>query len=135
MEALKGSDQIIHAGDIGTADVIRSLSVIAPVHAIRGNIDRGKWAQALPENEVLEFLGKRFYVLHDVNRIDFDPASKGFDVVISGHSHNPKVHKENGVLFVNPGSAGPRRFRLPVAVATLCLSTTGMEASVLRLKV
>jgi len=127
---LKGSDLIIHAGDIGSMDVISGLEKLAPVRAIRGNIDRGPWAGAFPEEDLVEIEDTRIYILHDRNAMTLDPESSGFDVVVSGHSHNPKIERLGGVLYVNPGSAGPRRFRLPVAIAKLRIKGAEVEASI-----
>ena len=118
-KALRNSDLIIHAGDIGKPEVIEALKSIAPVVAIRGNNDRDKWARSFPETAVVKIGKVRIYVIHDVKELEIDPAAAGFRVVISGHSHRPSVVERGGVLFLNPGSAGPRRFTLPVAVARL----------------
>jgi putative phosphoesterase len=117
--ALAGVDRIIHAGDIGGADVIEALSGIAPVDVVRGNNDKDPWGAKLPAWLALEFEGVSIHVLHDVKEMDVDPAAAGFRVVIAGHSHKPVVAERDGVLFVNPGSAGPRRFSLPVTVGFL----------------
>ncbi len=130
IQALEEADLIVHAGDIGSIDVIDGLSAIAPVHAVRGNIDTGAWATKFPIEDVIEVEGKYLYVLHNRNEIDLDPAAAGFDVVISGHSHKPGIAKVGGVLFVNPGSAGPRRFTLPIAIATLRIASKTIEAKV-----
>ena len=119
--ALKDSDHIIHAGDVGDPDILEKLASLAPVTAIRGNIDTGAWARKLPETEVLEFGGVSIYLLHDLAQIDLKPESAGFAVVISGHSHAPKQEARHGVLYFNPGSAGPRRFKLPVSVGKLSI--------------
>ena len=135
LRALQRSDLIIHGGDIGKPEVIEALRSIAPVIAVRGNNDRGRWARRLPETAVVR-LGKiRIYVLHDVNELDIDPAGAGFRVVVSGHSHRPSVVERNGVLFLNPGSAGPRRFKLPVAVARVRLNAIAIDAEVVKLDV
>jgi uncharacterized protein len=117
--AIKGSDLILHAGDIGSADVLVELGAIAPVVAVRGNNDNGKWADQIPLFEVTEVDGVHIYMLHDINELDLDPSAAGFRVVISGHSHRPALVEKNGILFLNPGSAGPRRFKLPVSAARL----------------
>jgi putative phosphoesterase len=117
--ALAGVDRIIHAGDIGGADVIEALSGIAPVDVVRGNNDKDPWGAKLPASLALEFEGVSIHVLHDVKEMDVDPAAAGFRVVIAGHSHKPVVAERDGVLFVNPGSAGPRRFSLPITVGFL----------------
>jgi putative phosphoesterase len=135
IDALRGVDLIVHAGDIGSLDVIDGLSAIAPVRAIRGNIDKETWAHRFPTDDVIEIAGKYLYVLHNRHDIDLDPAAAGFDVVISGHSHQPSIDTVNGVLFVNPGSAGPRRFKLPIAVAKLRLTPHAIEAEIQELPV
>jgi putative phosphoesterase len=122
VQALKGSELIIHAGDIGKPDILDALKSVAPVVAVRGNIDRGAWASKLPLTAVAEAGPVTIYVLHDVHDLDLDPAASGFQIVVSGHSHKPSRTERNGVLYVNPGSAGPRRFQLPVTVARLDLS-------------
>jgi uncharacterized protein len=119
IDCLAGADHIVHAGDIGAPDVIDALRAIAPVTAIRGNIDTGEWARAFPETALLRLGGRAIYVLHDLKALQIDPAASGVDVVISGHSHRPKIETRNGVLHLNPGSAGPRRFALPIALATM----------------
>ncbi len=119
--ALGGCDHIIHAGDIGRPEVIEQLSEIAPVSAIRGNVDKGDWATVFPQNKVVAIAGRHLYLLHNARDLDLDPRAAGFDCVISGHSHKPSIEARDGVLFVNPGSAGPRRFKLPIAVATIAL--------------
>lgn len=117
--ALKGVDHIIHAGDICDATVLRELEAIAPVTAVRGNNDRGAWAQALPERERIDIGGVTIYIVHDLHDLDVVPENAGIKVVITGHSHRPLMKMENGVLYVNPGSAGPRRFTLPVSIGFL----------------
>src|SRR5437667_8649115 len=119
VQALKGSDLIIHAGDVGDPRILDELRVIAPAIAVRGNIDTGEWAMKLPEYEVIEREGVSIYVLHDVNQLDLDPVAAGLQAVVSGHSHKPAIRTVNGVLYLNPGSAGPRRFKLPLTVARL----------------
>jgi hypothetical protein len=116
---LQGSQHIIHAGDVGAAEILTKLATIAPVTAIRGNIDKDAWARNLPETEVVEVGAISIYVLHDLEQLDLKPEAAGFKVVISGHSHVPKQETRNGVLYFNPGSAGPRRFKLPVTVGRL----------------
>jgi putative phosphoesterase len=117
--ALQGSELIIHAGDIGKPEVLERLREIAPVHAVRGNNDRDAWASRLPLTEVVEVGGVHAYLLHDIADLDIDPAAAGMAAVITGHSHKPVAEVRDGVLFLNPGSAGPRRFRLPITVARL----------------
>ncbi|HCL16330.1 MAG TPA: YfcE family phosphodiesterase [Pseudomonas sp.] len=120
--ALQGCAQIIHAGDIGKPQVLDGLRAIAPLEAIRGNIDTADWAQVLPERLDLRIGGLTLHVLHDLKQLDIDPLAAGVDVVIAGHSHQPKVERRDGVLYVNPGSAGPRRFSLPISLALLELN-------------
>jgi uncharacterized protein len=121
-DRLAGVDYIIHAGDIGRPEVISELRKIAPIMAIRGNIDRGEWAAEYPDTAVVKLGGRSIYVLHNLKELDLDPAAAGIDVVVSGHSHRPKIETVRGVLYLNPGSAGPRRFTLPIALATLELT-------------
>jgi putative phosphoesterase len=118
--ALAGCDRIIHAGDVGKAGILDRLEEIAPTSAVRGNVDHGSWADALPETEVVALADEvLLYVLHDLEQLDLDPAAAGFKMVISGHSHRPSIEHRRGVTYLNPGSAGPRRFRLPVTLALL----------------
>jgi putative phosphoesterase len=119
LAALRDSDYIIHAGDIGDPAILKKLEGIAPVTAIRGNVDREAWAKKLPATNVLEVGGISIYVLHNLRDIDLKLEAAGFSIVISGHSHVPRQETKNGVLYFNPGSAGPRRFRLPVTVGRL----------------
>ena len=121
MRALAGSDLIIHAGDIGAPEILDALRALAPVAAVKGNVDTGAWAANLRATAVAEAGGTLIYVLHDLGELDLDPAAAGFGVVVSGHSHKPGSLERGGVLFVNPGSAGRRRFKLPVTVARLDL--------------
>jgi uncharacterized protein len=133
LRALEGSKLIIHAGDVGDPAILDALSRIAPVFAVRGNVDTEPWAEALPETEVVEAGRTTIYVLHDVHALDLDPAAAGFRIVVSGHSHKPARTERGGVLFINPGSAGPRRFDLPVTVARLHLSSEPSEIEFLDL--
>jgi uncharacterized protein len=135
ISALEGVEMIIHAGDIGTPDVLDALRAIAPVVAVRGNNDKGEWAHALPESEVVEVGDIALYVLHDVKALDLDPVAAGFQAVISGHSHQPAVANRQGVLFLNPGSAGPRRFKLPISVARLIIHRGTLDAQLVELAV
>ena len=135
LAALRGSAHIVHAGDIGAREVLEALSAIAPVTAIRGNNDRDAWARSLPETATVEVHGTWLYILHDVHDLDLDPRAAGFAAVISGHSHKPTVAERDGTLFLNPGSAGPRRFTLPVAVARLHLSGKALRGEIVELKV
>ncbi len=134
LAAVRGADHIIHAGDIGTPEVLERLSEIAPITAIRGNIDTDAWAQRLPETEVLEFDGISIYVLHDLSKLDLSPAGAGFKVVISGHSHVPKQKTRDGVLYFNPGNAGPRRFNLPVTVGSLIVDAGQVKPKIIALE-
>jgi len=120
-EALRGSEHIIHAGDVGDPEILARLATLAPVTAIRGNVDKGKWASELPDTEVIEFGGVSVYVLHDLAQLDLKPEAAGFAAVISGHSHVPKQEVRKGVLYFNPGSARPRRFKLPISVGRLVI--------------
>jgi putative phosphoesterase len=131
---LRGSDFIVHAGDIGDAAVLERLSALAPVTAVRGNNDTGAWAEAIAETRSLQVEDLVIYVLHDLAQLDLDPAAAGFRVVVSGHSHRPSIEKRDGVLYLNPGSAGPRRFKLPVSVAELRISGASLEARLIRLE-
>ena len=119
---------IIHAGDIGTPDVLNAMREAAPVRAVRGNVDKGAWAEALPETEVVECNGRFIYLLHDLKTLDRDPSVAGMQVVISGHSHQPAVSYKNGVLYLNPGSAGTKRFKLPITAALLRIEESGIIA-------
>jgi uncharacterized protein len=121
VEALRGSDMIVHAGDVGSPDVLRGLEAIAPVVAVRGNNDRAAWARDLPLTGAFELGRAVIYVLHDLAELDLDPRVAGFSVVIAGHSHQPRCEDRDGVLFFNPGSAGPRRFRLPISLGHLVI--------------
>ncbi|MBV8857673.1 MAG: metallophosphoesterase family protein [Acidobacteria bacterium] len=133
VEALKGSELIIHAGDVGGPEVLLELGRVAPVVAVRGNNDRGAWAEALAEYEAVEIDKSFVYVLHDLKELDIAPAAAGFRVVVSGHSHKPLVEERRGVLYLNPGSAGPRRFRLPVTVARLKFNGGDASAEIINL--
>jgi uncharacterized protein len=135
VKALEGVKMIIHAGDVGTPEVLDALRAIAPVVAVRGNNDKGEWAHALPETEVVEVGDIALYVLHDVKTLDLDPVAAGFQAVISGHSHQPATANRQGVLFLNPGSAGPRRFKLPVSVARLISRGDTLDAQLVELAV
>ena len=119
MAALRGAEHIVHAGDVGKPEILQQLGEIAPVTAVRGNIDKGTWALKLPETQVVELSGITIYVLHDLGTLDLKPQAAGFEVVISGHSHVPKQEMRDGVLYFNPGSAGPRRFKLPITVGRI----------------
>jgi putative phosphoesterase len=125
---LRGSDRIVHGGDIGQASVLEQLGSIAPVTAVRGNNDHDAWAEAIPETDVLAVGEVLIYVIHDIARLSLDPAAAGFQVVVSGHSHKPGVHTRDGVLYVNPGSSGPRRFKLPIAAGELMIDGRTVQA-------
>ena len=132
LEALAGVDMILHAGDIGNAAVLDALRDVAPVVAVRGNNDKGDWAESLPEWEVVQFGDVSIYMLHNLNEIDISPAGT-FQVVVSGHSHKPVVEERRGVLYVNPGSAGPRRFKLPICLAHLTVDGNTVNAKLIDL--
>ena len=122
LEALAGVNHVIHAGDIGSPEIVPRLQKVAPTTAIRGNVDTQPWAAAFPERATVVLADRSIYVLHDPGDLSLDPVTAGFDIVISGHSHRPRVKIIDGVFHLNPGSAGPRRFRLPITLATLDLS-------------
>ncbi len=124
---LSGVDLIIHGGDIGRPHIIEELRNIAPVTAIRGNVDNGDWAREYPETERVRFAGQSIFVLHDLKTLRIDPVMIGIDVIVSGHSHVPKIDTIGGVVFVNPGSAGPPRFKLPITLATLDVTADGLR--------
>jgi len=135
LEALRGSELIIHAGDVGKPEILEELRKIAPVIAVRGNVDKERWAQALPETAVAEAGAVLIYVLHDVKTLDLNPTAAGFHIVVSGHSHKPGKTEGDGVFYINPGSAGPRRFQLPVTVARLNLGRIPYGVEFLELEV
>jgi len=133
VEALSGSDYIVHAGDVGDPAILDRLRRIAPLAAVRGNIDREAWARTLPKADVLSLDGREIYLLHNIADLDLKPEAAGFSAVIYGHSHVPKQEMKNGVLYLNPGSAGPRRFRLPVTVARLQVREGKLHAQIVPL--
>ena len=135
IEALRGSQQIIHAGDVGAPAILQRLASIAPVTVVRGNVDKGAWARKLPESDVLEVGGVSIYVLHDLAKLDLKPKAAGFAAVVSGHSHTPKQETRDGVLYFNPGSAGPRRFKLPVSVGRLIIENRVIRGEIVSLKI
>ncbi|MDB5824781.1 MAG: metallophosphoesterase [Herminiimonas sp.] len=135
VRALQGADRILHAGDIGDLAILRALESIAPVFAVRGNNDLGPAANPIPFTLDLEFGGVRLHVLHDLNDLDRKAAAGKYEAVIAGHSHKPAVVQQDGVLYVNPGSAGPRRFRLPVSVGWLTITPSGVSAEICTLDV
>ena len=133
VSALGDVELILHAGDVGSPEVLETLKGIAPVVAVRGNNDKGPWAEELPHWEVAEVGVVYIYMIHDLKEIDLSPAAAGFQVVVSGHSHKPSVEERKGVLYVNPGSAGPRRFSLPISVARLIVSGEAVNAEIIEL--
>jgi uncharacterized protein len=135
VEALRGSDRILHAGDIGAAEILEALARIAPVSAVRGNVDTASWARALPETEVVEAGGALIYMLHDRGQLNLKPEAAGFRVIVYGHSHHPKTEEKDGVLYFNPGSAGPRRFHLPVSVGRLIIAARKVQAQLVELEI
>ena len=132
--ALRGSDLIIHAGDVGGPAILADLAAIAPVKAIRGNVDVQPWARDLPETDVIEVAETSFYVLHNVKDLDLDPRAAGFAAVVSGHSHKPSSEVRDGVLYFNPGSAGPRRFQLPISVGRIRITAGNVSAELVELR-
>ena len=130
LDVLRGADMIVHAGDIGAPEVLERLRSTAQVVAIKGNNDRAAWARDIPETVEAKIESVKVFVIHSVNDLDFDPAAAGYRVVISGHSHSPSIREKGGVLYLNPGSAGPRRFKLPVAVARLEVDGAAVKAEI-----
>jgi hypothetical protein len=133
--ALAGCDLIVHAGDVGKPEVLERLGALAPTFAVRGNIDTGDWAARLPLTQKVEVGALRLFVLHEIAQLDLDPASAGFAAVVFGHSHRPLIETRGGVLFLNPGSAGPRRFKLPITIARIRVSDRQMRAQIVELRV
>jgi putative phosphoesterase len=133
LAALDGSDLIVHAGDVGRPEVLEALRAIAPTFAVRGNNDTGPWADALPSDLVVEAGAQRLYVLHELSELDLDPAAARFAAVITGHSHRPVAEQRGGLLYLNPGSAGPRRFKLPVAVARIRFAEAALSHEIIEL--
>jgi putative phosphoesterase len=133
--ALHGSELIIHAGDVGKLEVIDQLRAVAPVFVIRGNVDTQPWAAKLPETTIVPVGQLSFFVLHDIAQFAIDAAAAGFAAVVFGHSHKPSIETRSGVLYVNPGSAGPRRFRLPVTIARMRISGLKIEPEIVELEV
>src|SRR3984885_14222894 len=123
-----GCDYIIHGGDIGSAEILDELAAMAPLIAVRGNNDRQAWAAHLPETEMIRVGGAFIYVIHDISRLDIEPLAAGVQVVVSGHSHKPLIERRSGILYVNPGSCGPRRFKLPISVGEITVSGSAVEA-------
>jgi putative phosphoesterase len=135
LRALRGSDRILHAGDVGAPEILEALAQIAPVTAIRGNVDTAPWARTLPATEVVNAGGVSIFMLHNLAQLDLKPEAAGFDVVIYGHTHHPKMEERNGVLYFNPGSAGPRRFNLPVSLGKLMIEEGKVRAKLVSLEV
>jgi len=133
LDALRASDLIIHCGDVGNSAVLDSLRRIAPVRAVRGNDDAGAWARGLPSSDMVEIGRNKIYVLHNLSEFDLDPDAAGLTAVVFGHSHKPSIEKQGGTLFINPGSAGPRRFKLPTTVATLTIRSNHCVARIIPL--
>jgi putative phosphoesterase len=127
---LAGVDHILHGGDIGHPEIIATLRRIAPVTAIRGNVDTGDWAREYADTELVRLVGRSIFVLHDLKALRIDPVALGIDVVVSGHSHMPKIEAVGGVLYLNPGSAGRRRFSLPITLATLDVTSDGLRPAI-----
>ena len=134
IKSFKDVDLIVHAGDIGTHEALETLQTIANVHPVRGNVDGGKWTDSLPLTNVVQVGPIYLYVLHDLDSLDLDPATAGFNVIISGHSHIPKIEKKDDILFLNPGSAGPKRFDYPISIAFLYIKGTSIETEIVELK-
>jgi uncharacterized protein len=135
LDALKGSDHIIHAGDVGDPEIVDRLSEIAPLTVVRGNVDHGAWASKIPETDILEVENVSIYVLHILERLDLKPQSAGISAIIYGHSHVPKQEIKDGVLYFNPGSAGPKRFNLPITVGKLVVQSNEIRGEILHLRV
>jgi putative phosphoesterase len=135
IEALRGVDLVIHAGDIGKPEVLDALKAVSRLVAIKGNNDIGAWAKPLPDTQLVQTANTKLFVIHNVKELDCDPAAEGYKVIISGHSHKPSILARDGVLFVNPGSAGPRRFKLPVAVGKLFIQNQKVNAELIELRV
>ena len=135
LDALAGSDLIIHAGDVGSSDVLDALRALAPTFAVRGNVDAGAWAAQLPATELVKAGEVLIHVLHDISELDFDPGDAGFAAVVFGHSHQPLIERRQGVLFLNPGSAGPRRFKLPIAVARIGVEGRELHPEIIELHI
>jgi putative phosphoesterase len=133
LRALEGCELIVHAGDVGKPEILDDLRVIAPVVAVRGNVDKGDWASRLPLTAVVPAKSARIYVIHDIHELDIDPAAAGFAIVVSGHSHKASREERSGVLYLNPGSAGPRRFRLPIMLARLDLRRSPWDVTFIQL--
>ncbi len=134
LKSFKDVDLIVHAGDVGKPEVLDTLQAVAKVHPVRGNVDGGKWTENLPLTDVVQVGQVYLYVLHDLDTLELDPAAAGFNAVISGHSHIPKIDKIDDILFLNPGSAGPKRFNYPISIAFLYIKGTSIETEIVELK-
>lgn len=135
LNTLRGADLILHAGDVGKPEVLAELRRLAPTFVVRGNVDHGDWATRLPVSEIVEVGDHSFYMLHDIGELELDPQTAGFVAVIFGHSHQPSIETRDSVLFLNPGSAGPRRFKLPVSVARIRVSGSMLDPQIVTLNV
>lgn len=133
LEEMRGSDLILHIGDVGDPGILDQLRELAPVHAVRGNVDRDSWAEALPLTEVVEVGGVVLYLIHILNDLDLDPEAAGFDAVIFGHTHRPRIDRAGPVMYLNPGSAGPRRVDLPITVAKIRIEDGVMDPEIIEL--
>ena len=133
VQVIESCDAIIHAGDVGSKEVLSSLEAMTPVHAVRGNVDWEPWTLKMPVNDVVEIAGRFFYVIHILDNIDIDPAAAGIDAVIYGHSHQPDLFEKNGVIYMNPGSAGPRRFTKPVSMGKIKIDENGFYPEIINL--
>jgi putative phosphoesterase len=133
LDALRGSDLIIHAGDVGRPELLAPLRALAPLHVVRGNVDYGDWAAALPTTARVDAAGRVFHVLHNIAELDLDPAAAGLAAVVYGHSHKPSIETRDGVLWLNPGSAGPRRFSLPITLARVRVAGGGLSPEIVTL--
>jgi len=134
LDALRGSDHIIHAGDIGNEDILQALAGIAPVAAVRGNNDTGDWAKQLPETRLVQLEDVTLYVIHDLKQLDIQPRAESIAAVIAGHSHRPAIEEREHIMYLNPGSAGPRRFRLPITLAELLIDRQSVTARIIALE-
>jgi len=133
LDALRGCDLIIHAGDVGRPDVLAPLRALAPLHVVRGNVDYGDWAERLPMTARVDAAGRAFHVLHNIAELDLDPAAAGLAAVVYGHSHKPSIEMRDGVLWLNPGSAGPRRFSLPITLARVRVAADALSPEIVTL--
>ena len=130
---LRGCAHIVHAGDVGNRKILEELSAIAPTTAVRGNNDTGSWAETLSETELLQFGEIFLYLIHDLSQLDIDPQAAGVGVVVSGHSHQPVIRERNDVLYINPGSAGPRRFKLPISIGEIIIAGRSVAPRIIEL--